>query len=314
MEGEVSLVRLAAAVEQGQTPPHRIEGEPADLNRLPYSDRKLFGPYEVPISMPGFEPPFMTFIAGRGCRYNCSFCQPAERFIFGKKVRRRSPENFVGELVACQQAHGFRSALIHDDCLIEDLEWGRGVRAIDAVGRFCDSRSPAKGRSDIVCRHPEMLDALKSVGHSRNDRRGSSRAPTACLRYLRKGSTRELNIEAGKILRQKGLEIWANYMLGVPTETKEEMEETISMLKEIRPDHYSPSIYTPHPGSDLFEECRRNNLLLGLSHDSFRRNTDGSEGQGSGLAHDPMGRVRVAQARRPLHPVQQGLRLALGRP
>lgn len=269
-EGEVSLVRLAAAVEQGQRPPHRIEGEPADLDRLPYSDRDLFGPYEVPISMPGFEPPFMTFIAGRGCRYNCSFCQPAERFIFGHKVRRRSPENFVGELVACQRNYGFRSALIHDDCLIEDLEWVEEfVRLMRSAGlRFTFA---CQGRSDIVCRHPEMLDALKSVG-LRGLIVGFESGSNRVLRYLRKGSTRELNIEAGRILRQKGLEIWANYMLGVPTETKEEMEETISMLKEIRPDHYSPSIYTPHPGSDLFEECRSKGLLLNLSHDSFRRN------------------------------------------
>jgi len=128
-EGEIALVRLAAAVGRGERPPHRIEGEPADLDRLPYSDRNLFGPYEVPISMPGFEPPFMTFIAGRGCRYNCTFCQPAERFIFGRKVRRRSPANFVGELVTCQREYGFQSALIHDDCLVEDLEWVEGSYA-----------------------------------------------------------------------------------------------------------------------------------------------------------------------------------------
>jgi radical SAM superfamily enzyme YgiQ (UPF0313 family) len=269
-EGEIALARLAAALERGQRPAHRIDGEPAELDRLPFSDRELFGPYEVPISMPGFEPPFMTFIAGRGCRYNCSFCQPAERFIFGRKVRRRSPQNFVAELTACQRAYGFRSALLHDDCLIEDAEW---VEEFAARMRSAGLRMPfaCQGRSDIICREPKLLDALISVG-LRGMIVGFESGSDRVLRYLRKGATRAMNVEAGKILHRKGLAIWANYMFGVPTETREEMQETIAMLKEIRPTHYSPAIYTPHPGSDLFEECRRQGLLLSLSHNSFRRN------------------------------------------
>jgi radical SAM superfamily enzyme YgiQ (UPF0313 family) len=61
-------------------------------------------------------------------------------------------------------------------------------------------------------------------------------------------------------------------MLGLPTETKEEVMETISMLKEIDPDYYSPAFYTPHPGSDLYDYCIENDLSLITSHDQYRRN------------------------------------------
>jgi hypothetical protein len=44
------------------------------------------------------------------------------------------------------------------------------------------------------------------------------------------------------------------------------------MLKEIDPDYYSPSFYTPHPGSDLYEYCVENDLSLITSHDQYRRN------------------------------------------
>jgi radical SAM superfamily enzyme YgiQ (UPF0313 family) len=61
-------------------------------------------------------------------------------------------------------------------------------------------------------------------------------------------------------------------MLGLPTETREEVLDTISMLKEIDPDYYSPSFYTPHPGSDLYDYCVENDLSLITSHDQYRRN------------------------------------------
>jgi len=61
-------------------------------------------------------------------------------------------------------------------------------------------------------------------------------------------------------------------MLGIPTETKEEVMDTVRMLKTIKPDHYSPAFFTPHPGSDLFTYCEKNDLSLVKSHDSYRRN------------------------------------------
>ena len=63
-------------------------------------------------------------------------------------------------------------------------------------------------------------------------------------------------------------------MLGIPTESKEEVMETIDMLKQINPDYYSPAFYTPHPGSDLYAYVIEHGLSLIKSHDSYRRNPD----------------------------------------
>jgi anaerobic magnesium-protoporphyrin IX monomethyl ester cyclase len=60
------------------------------------------------------------------------------------------------------------------------------------------------------------------------------------LRFIRKGTTRAQNLAAARICKRYGIAIWANYMLGLPTETKAEVLETvISMLKSIDPDYYS---------------------------------------------------------------------------
>ena len=91
------------------------------------------------------------------------------------------------------------------------------------------------------------------------------------LRFLRKGTTRAINLEAARICRKNGIAIWANYMMGIPTESKEEVMDTVSMLKAIDPDYYSPAFYTPHPGSDLYDYCIENDLSLITSHEQYRR-------------------------------------------
>ncbi len=280
-EAEITFPKLLAAIERGEPPEERVlVGERPDLDAIPFVDRDLFldewrkcgydlDSPEVPF-VPELPPPFLTIIAGRGCMYNCRFCQPAERMIFGKRVRRRSVPNIIAELKLLRDKHHFASFMFHDDTLTEDREW---------VIEFCQTYR-AEGftqpffcqtRADITVRHEDMVELMASAGlrgyfigfESGNDR---------VLRFLRKGTTREMNLEAARICKKHGIKVWANYMLGLPTETKEEMMDTISMLKEIDPDYYSPAFYTPHPGSDLYTYCIENDLSLIASHDQYRRN------------------------------------------
>jgi len=280
-EGEITFPRLLRALEEGHPPPERVlRGEMPVLDDLPFPDRDLFleewrkwgydlDSPEVPF-VEELPPPFITIIAGRGCKYNCSFCQPAERKLFGKRVRIRSPENIIAELKLLRDKYHFASFMFHDDTLTGDREWVKEFcRLYKAEGFtqpfFCQTRA------DIIVRHEDMVELMADTGcrgyfigfESGNDR---------VLRFLRKGTTREMNLKAARICKKYGIKIWANYMLGIPTETKEEVMDTISMLKEIDPDYYSPAFYTPHPGSDLYDYCIEHGLSLITSHDQYRRN------------------------------------------
>lgn len=270
-EGEVTFPKLIRDVEAGRPLPKVVEGERlSNLDDAPWADRDLFGGGEEPFV--AFLPaPFVTLIAGRGCRYNCSYCQPAERLIFGRHVRRRSVGNVIAELRALKRRCGFRSWMLHDDCITEDRQWVMEFVAAYRQAGF-DEPFVCQSRADIICRNEDMVKALAGAG-LRLFIIGFESGSNRVLKYLRKGSTREQNLDAARICRRYGIKIWANYMLGLPTETNDEVLETLSMLEEIRPYHCSPAFYTPHPGSDLYEMGKAMGIHLITTHESFRRNT-----------------------------------------
>jgi radical SAM superfamily enzyme YgiQ (UPF0313 family) len=173
-EGEVTFPWLLGELQEGRRPEGRVlEGEMPDLDALPFPDRDLFlnewrkygytleSP-EVPF-VPDLPAPFLTIIAGRGCKYFCNFCQPAERLIFGKGVRKRSPANIVEELKLLRERYKFASFMFHDDCLTENRRW---------VLEFCDLYEEegftepffCQSRADIIADNEEMVRRMAQVG------------------------------------------------------------------------------------------------------------------------------------------------------
>ena len=270
-EGEVSFVALLRDIQEGKKPSRVIKGIVVEsLDKLAFSDRELFKNFEYPLPVAGFDSPFVTLIAGRGCRYNCNFCQPAERMIFGAKVRRRSPGNVINELVLLQQRYHFRSVMFHDDCITEDRGWIREFCDLYRKNGFTQPFA-CQSRADIICANEDMVRLMAESGLKLmfiGFESGSQRV----LTFLRKGVKVEDNYRAADICRRYGIKIWANYMLGIPTETKGEVMDTVRLMRTIKPDFYSPAFYTPHPGSDLFQYCAEHDLSLIRSHDGYRRN------------------------------------------
>ncbi|NQU05063.1 MAG: B12-binding domain-containing radical SAM protein [Calditrichaeota bacterium] len=276
-EGEISLIELLVCIEKGIEFPRISRGKVPNLDNLPHYDRRFY-PERERAFHPVFIDPFVTLITGRGCMYNCSFCQPAERMIFGRKVRSRSVDNVISELKMLRDSIGFNSFMITDDCFTEDPDY---------VNEFCDKYSNAgfnqtfitQTRADIICRKPDMIKRLREVGNlmfsigfeSGNDR---------IMKLLRKGVTVEQNYRAAEICRKLDIMIDANYMLGLPTETEAEMMDTVDMINSINPEIRSPSFYSPHPGTDLYDYCVEHNLLLSTDYSQFRRNPYGEKIKG----------------------------------
>ncbi|MFA6610251.1 MAG: radical SAM protein, partial [Candidatus Omnitrophota bacterium] len=129
-----------------------------------------------------------------------------------------------------------------------------------------------QSRADIICKNEDMVKLMARTGlvmfligfESGNQR---------ILNLLRKGTTVAQNYRAAKICGKYGIRVWANYMLGIPTETKEEALDTLKMIERIKPYRASPAFYTPHPGSDLYTSCIKDGLSLVKDHKDFARSS-----------------------------------------
>ena len=110
--------------------------------------------------------------------------------------------------------------------------------------------------------YEKQADILKGLAHPLR---------VAILDFLRKKATVEQALKAARLCREYGILIFANYMLGIPTETEEDLECTYRLIKEINPEIHGISYFSPIPGSDLYEYCREKNLINVSSYDMYVR-------------------------------------------
>lgn len=278
-EGEISFPKLLGKIKAGERSERVMVGEKPDLDQLPFVDREIFD-YSGELSHPFreldiFVPPFVSLLVGRGCLYNCKFCQPAERLLFGR-TRLRSVDNVFRELKELREKYKFKCLMIYDDCFIEhNHEW---------VLEFCDRYESegfdqpfyAQCRSDIICRNEPLIKRLSEVGLaclSIGFESGNQRV----LNFLGKGIRVEQSLKAAEICRKYDIKISGNFMLGIPTETKKEALDTIKLIKAIRPYSIGVAHYTPYPGSALHTYCKEHNLIKITSHDDYHRGRRSSE-------------------------------------
>lgn len=273
LEGELERLNLLDSQKQSNV----FHAEPIpDLDLLFFADRDLFAPLrELPI---GYLPePFHTIIIGRGCPYTCTFCYPAERTLFGKKVRMRSVDNVLAELLELKAKYGLKSFLIHDDCFSAFPSYcsefaEKKQKVLPDATFYCQARA------DHIVKRPQQFKELYKAG-LRGCLIGMESGSNRVLDFLRKGTSVEENIKAAEILSKLNIEVWANLMVGIPTETKAEVIETVQMaqkVKQIQPRAIlSWASYTPHPGSDLFEYCKENDLSLIRQASDYRRYFEG---------------------------------------
>jgi radical SAM superfamily enzyme YgiQ (UPF0313 family) len=268
-EAEITLPKILRNL---QDVPRITKGEmPMDLDVLPFVDRSLAPEGETPW-FGGLNKPYFAITASRGCLYQCTFCQPAERAVFGNKVRKRSVDNILEELQYLKNRYNMQSFMIHDDCFTQYYPW---------VEEFCAKKIQkelhqpfaCQSRADIICKRPDLMRKLVDAG-LRWVLIGFESGSDRVLKFIKKGTTVEQNIKAADICKDLGIKIFANYMFGLPMETKDEMKQTARMMQVIKPDIYSPSVFTPAPGSHLYSYCIDHGLNLINSSEGYRRNAN----------------------------------------
>ena len=188
---------------------------------------------------------------GRGCPYACTYCEaPQLRALYkgkGKYVLSRPMDDIFKTIREVQKKFDVDVFNITHECFLSQrTEW---------IAEFCDRWKKEVGKSFLIQTRVETLDTKKldllkntnvpTIQVGMGIESGSQRILTdVCNRQM----TVERLIENYAILKEWNFRTNAYYMIGMPTETRDEVFETIKLCGQVRADVDSVSIFQPYNG------------------------------------------------------------------
>lgn len=269
-EGEAVMADLAAAGgdfadipgiwyrERGQIVRNPAAKPIADLDEIPFPARDLLDMkqymdlwYQLDAVRYGLRG--TSIIGSRGCPYNCAYCQPTLRMIFGSRIRRRSPENIVAELEQLKRQHNPDGVMWLDDTFLLDNGWmerlcGLLLEADLGIVWGCNVRADVADKETLAL----MQRAGLRIVHM-----GIESASQRILdEVYHKGITIEQVRRAVSNASDLGLKVRGYFMLGAPGETEDEVRQTVRLANELPLDDVTFSITTPLPHTHLYEQTR----------------------------------------------------------
>ncbi len=268
-EGEQAILLLLAAI-RGERDFSQVPGlgyrrggeiilnplpeEPLDLDQLPIPDRDLFEHFPKYLRNRA-----INLHISRGCPFNCSFCQPTLKLMFGKKPRYRSPQLVAEELKLLNQKYQIREFFFHDDIFTVNHQWlAELVEKINQAGLRKGFRYVVNSRVDTFDEKVARLLREMGVYYVLF---GLESGSQEVLDRMKKGATVEQSYQAFALCRKFGFRTHAYIILAGPGETESTLGMTEKMISELKPDTVHISICTPLPGTNLAKDAQEQGLI-----------------------------------------------------
>lgn len=191
----------------------------------------------------------MSMTTSRGCPFHCAWCS---KQVYGDTFRRRDPDAVIDELLHVRHTFAPDQVWFVDDMFTLNRTW---------VDRFCD-RMVARGAQTpfyIIGRaetlEPHQLARLRAAGCYRIYVSAESGADHV-LDAMKKGTSVAELRQAGRLLREAGIEMGAFVMLGYPGETHPDVLATRDLLRDLDPAVTLVSLAHPMKGTAFYEEVK----------------------------------------------------------
>lgn len=226
----------------------------ADLDELPFPAWDL-----VPLikycswrvvnpSVSRFYKRFTTLFTSRSCPYGCTYCHN----IFGARYRPRSAANIFQEMNELEKRYGIREFHIVDDNFNLQPE-----RVKELCNQIIREKKPYRMafvsglRGDILT--PELMDLLQAAGTYQISFGIESASDRIQKLVKRNGNIPKL-MENISYARKIGIITHGFFMFGFPTETREEVAQTVNLA--LQADLVSAAFHTvsPFPGTPLYDQ------------------------------------------------------------
>ena len=219
-----------------------------DLDALPFPSYEILDvkKYRQP-KISSRRTPTGYIETSRGCFGRCIFCN---KNIHGYKVRMKSPKRVVDEMERMLSL-GFRELHVIDDIFTADADRAFSI-CEEILKRGLKFSWCPRGGVRVDCINLELLKIMKRSGCYRvpfGVESGSQRV----IGIVNKGITLRQAEEAVSLAKKAGLEAECYFMLGLPGETEQDLNETIKFAVRLNPDYVKFAISVPFPGTQMFD-------------------------------------------------------------
>jgi len=276
-DGE-SAIFLALELSRSECPAFIDADEPksslfltsASLTKLPFPARHLVDVGSYRYTIDGHRA--LSLIAQLGCPFECGFCGGRSSPML-RKIRTRSSENIISEMIGLYQQYGVTGFMFYDDELNVNKEMVslmRGIRdAQDRLGVEWRLRGFAKAELFNEEQAREMYAAgfrWLLIGFE-------SGAP-AILTNINKKATRDDNTRCLELAANAGLKVKALMSIGHPGESPETVRATEDWLIATRPADFDVTIITTYPGTPYYDEAVPHESMPGVWTYTYKKTGD----------------------------------------
>ena len=198
--------------------------------------------------------PYLSLYTGRGCRSRCTFCLWPQT-VGGHRYRTRSVENVLAEAALVREVFPrVRELFFDDDTFTDDRPRAEAIaRGLGKLGITwsCNAKANVPRETLAVLRDNGLR--LLLVGYESGDQQ--------ILINIKKGLRVERARRFAADCRDLGITVHGTFILGLPGETKQTIEETIRFAREVNPHTIQVSVAAPYPGTELHRQAIENGWL-----------------------------------------------------
>jgi anaerobic magnesium-protoporphyrin IX monomethyl ester cyclase len=199
-------------------------------------------------------------ITQRGCPFPCRFCAAGgvrELYKNMGYLRRRTVEDVVRELCQIKEKHPLNYVVFLDDTFTVNEAWVREF--CQAYGKQISTGFSINARVETI--DGDMLAQLANAGCRHIIYGVESGSIRVRQDIMNRPVENHRFTEVFKLTKEAGIMATANYMIGLPGETADDIEQTLALNDQIEPDDFGYFVFYPYPGTHLFNLCREKGFL-----------------------------------------------------
>jgi len=224
--------------------------------------------------------PYVSLYTGRGCRSRCTFCLWPQT-VGGQRYRTRSVAHVVGEIARARRHFPqVREFFFDDDTFTDDLPRAEAIaRGLGRLGVTWSCNAKANVPRDTLRVLKDNGLRLLLVGYESGSQQ--------ILNNIKKGLRLDVARRFTRDAKALGITIHGTFILGLPGESRETIEETVRYACELDPDTLQVSIAAPYPGTAMHRQALENGWLDG------RALVDGRGIQQSALSYPNLAHTEI---------------------